>query len=161
MEQIVPGVFKRALAGNTNIPILLNHDENRKLGDTNTNLQLFEDSIGLRAIAEITDPEVVKKAKEKKLRGWSFGFIEKKASEEDATPNMKRRFVEGLELKEVSLIDERQRPCYQGTSVYVRAEGEEIIEQRMFETKAVYVNEDHKPDLSKYKNIIKDLGGTI
>jgi len=158
VEQMVPGVFKRAIERAKNIPMLLNHNEDRKLGDTDTNMQLFEDSIGLRVIAEITDPEVVKKAKERKLRGWSFGFVEEKASEEDTSSGMKRRFVEELELKEVSLIDERKRPCYQGTSVYVRSEGEEVVYERTFETKPVYTEE---ADLSEYKNVIKELGGKI
>ena len=36
--------------------------------------ELYEDNIGLRAIVEITDSDVIEKAKKKKLRGWSFGF---------------------------------------------------------------------------------------
>lgn len=163
VEQMVPGVFKNSLEKNSDIPILLNHDEKRNLGDTKTNLKLFEDSIGLRAITEITDQEVIEKAKKKKLRGWSFGFVEKKASEEDTSSGMKRRFVEELELKEVSLIDDRKNPCYCGTSVYVRADEEEVIEERASEAEMVYeeVAEERAKDLSEYKNAIKELGGTI
>ena len=92
VEQIVPGVFKRALSKNE-VKILLNHDENRALGSTETNLTLQEDAIGLRATAEITDAEVLQKAKAGKLRGWSFGFYEKDASEEDMPNGLKRRYV--------------------------------------------------------------------
>lgn len=160
VEQMVPGVFKRALKSADNIKILLNHDKKREIGDTKTNLKLFEDSIGLRAIAEITDAEVIKKAKEKKLRGWSFGFVEKKASEEDTNTGMKRRFVEELELKEVSLIDERKNPCYRGTSVYIRADEEEVVEERASETEPIYEETGKLSDgLKEYKDIIKELGG--
>ena len=59
IEQIIPGAFKKALDRDKNIRMLLNHDYNRDLGGTDSNLRLFEDSIGLRAIAEITDAEVI------------------------------------------------------------------------------------------------------
>ncbi len=78
IEQIVPGAFKKALERADDIEILLNHDHSRRLGSTKENIKLFEDNIGLRAIAEITDAEIVKKAKEKKLRGWSFGLSKRK-----------------------------------------------------------------------------------
>ena len=110
VEQIVPGVFKRALERNE-VDLLLDHDESRNLGSTATNLELREDAIVLRARAEISDPEIIKKAKDKKLRGWSFGFRERDASEEDIPNGMKRRYVEDMELIEVSLIDEKKIPC--------------------------------------------------
>lgn len=159
VEQIVPGVFKRALEHN-DVKLLLNHDASRELGSTSTNLELYEDSIGLHARAEVTDPEVIKKAREKKLRGWSFGFLEKDASREDITDVMERRFVEEMDLVEVSIIDERKQPCYEGTSVEVRAEGEILLTPEALEVRADYVQtETPKPsvDLSKYQNRIKEL----
>lgn len=95
----------------------MNHDYSRELGSTKTNLQLFEDNIGLRAIAEITDAEVIEKAKKGELRGWSFGFIERAAKEEDTDSGLKRRFVEDMDLKEVSIIDNRKIPCYASLSL--------------------------------------------
>ena len=71
VEQIVPGAFARALTKN-DVDILLNHDGNKVLGSTQTNLSLEEDSIGLKARAVITDTEVIEKARAKKLKGWSF-----------------------------------------------------------------------------------------
>ena len=47
VEQIVPGVFERALRHNE-VQLLLNHDKSRNLGSTSTNLELYEDSIGQR-----------------------------------------------------------------------------------------------------------------
>lgn len=158
VEQIVPGVFKRALSKNE-VNILLNHDENRALGSTETNLTLQEDAIGLRATAEITDAEVLQKAKAGKLRGWSFGFYEKDASEEDMPNGLKRRFVEEMVLVEVSIIDERKIPCYEGTSIETRAEGKEVIRADVLEVRADVVeqNEESSFDLSNYKKRIKDL----
>lgn len=158
IEQIVPGAFKRAIQQNE-VQLLLDHDETRVLGSTETNLKLFEDNIGLRAIAEITDAEVIQKAKENKLRGWSFGFLELAASEEDSAKGLKRRYVEEMKLKEVSLIDEKRVPCYIGTSVETRAEGEEVVEPDVLETRAMYteVSQEQPVDLDAYKNRIKKL----
>ena len=86
------------------------------LGGTKSNLTLREDAIGLRAHAEIDNPEVVQKAKEKRLRGWSFGFTN--PTEERADRNgMPVRTISDLTLKEVSLIDDTMRPWYTSTTV--------------------------------------------
>ncbi len=158
VEQIVPGAFKRAL-GRREVKLLLNHD--REIGSTEKNLTLYEDSIGLRAHAEIDDAEVVEKARKKKLRGWSFGFYERYASEEEIKNNMKRRYVEELDLEEVSIIDERKIPCYEGTSIETRAEGSELVKTEIIETRAEYQDEPYRkpdgPDYSKYENKIKEL----
>lgn len=159
VEQIVPGAFKRALEQNE-VDLLLDHDENRKLGSTQTNLTLCEDAIGLRARAEITDPEVIQKARDKKLRGWSFGFYERDASEEDIPNGMKRRYIEEMQLVEVSLIDEKKVPCYTGTSIETRAEGKEILTAEPLEVRAEYAQVETPKetiDYSSYKNRIKNL----
>lgn len=159
VEQIVPGAFKRALEQN-DVDLLLDHDENRKLGSTQTNLTLCEDAIGLRARAEITDPEVIQKARDKKLRGWSFGFYERDASEEDIPNGMKRRYIEEMQLVEVSLIDEKKVPCYTGTSIETRAEGKEILTAEPLEVRAEYAKVETPKetiDYSSYKNRIKNL----
>lgn len=160
VEQIVPGVFKRALKRNE-VKVLLNHDETREIGSTETNAHLHEDNIGLRAHVEITDAEVVEKARLGKLRGWSFGFRELDASEETISENLNRRFVEEMELVEVSIIDERKIPVYQGTSIETRAEGKETVFAEVLETRAEYVKEPQKQqseiDYSKYRNRLKEL----
>lgn len=159
VEQIVPGVFQRAIRHNE-VQLYLNHDSSRVLGSTSTNLELHEDSIGLHARAEVTDPEVIDKARKKKLRGWSFGFRERDASTEAITDAMERRYVEDMELIEVSIVDERKLPCYEGTSLEVRAEGEMVLTPEPLEVRADYVEVEtpEKPaDLSKYRNRIKEL----
>ena len=118
VEHIVPKTFQRALEKNEDIFCLLNHEPMRVLGSTKEgNIELFEDNIGLRAICEITDSEVIEKAKSNKLRGWSFGFEAVKEHEETLNDNLKRRFVDEMNLVEVSIIDERKIPCYVGTSI--------------------------------------------
>lgn len=117
--------------------------------------------------AEIDDPEVVQKAKEKRLRGWSFGFTS--PAEERADRNgMQVRTITGLILKEVSLIDDTMRPWYPSTTVETRAgeESEETFEIRAEEFEADYIgfedkNEPEKPDNSKLKNLIKKYGGNV
>lgn len=158
VEQIVPGAFQRALQRNE-VLLLLDHDDNRVLGSTEKNLTLYEDAIGLRAHAEIDDSEVIEKARLKKLRGWSFGFMELDASEEETKSGIKRRFVEDMKLVEVSIIDERKIPCYQGTSIETRAEGKEKIMPDVVEVRAIYdiIKETEPADYSKYKNRIKEL----
>lgn len=157
IEQIVPGVFQRALQHNE-VELLLNHDADRNLGSTRTNLTLYEDAIGLRAHAEIDDAEVIEKARLKKLRGWSFGFHEIDASEEAMQNGMKRRFIEEMELIEVSIVDDRKIPCYRGTSIEARAEGKELVMSDVIEVRAIYGENKAAPvDYSNYKNRIKEL----
>lgn len=158
VEQIVPGAFRRALSRNE-VKLLLNHEETRLLGSTEKNLELYEDSIGLHARAVVTDPEVVQKARDRKLRGWSFGFYEHDASEETINGGMERRFVEELELVEVSVIDERKIPCYEGTSIEARAEGKALIIPEPMETAMNYTTgrQAQRQDYTKYRERIGRL----
>jgi len=138
VEQIMPKAFERALSKAANIDILLNHDKKRNLGSTvGGNLELFEDNIGLRAIATITDAEVITKAKNKELRGWSFGFYSDKDKWEDVSEGLQRRFVEELELTEVSIIDNTRIPAYIGTSIETREDKEVTVETREEDAKAI------------------------
>ena len=125
VEQIRAGAFGEALRAAKNVDILLNHDKGRKLGSTSEGtLSLYEDSIGLRASADIRDADVISEARAGRLRGWSFGF-KKLASEIESRANtVPRRIVTSMALNEVSLIDDRYTPCYAGTSIELRADGE-------------------------------------
>lgn len=162
IEQIMPGAFTKALerakASGRAIELLLNHD--KKVGDTNTNLQLIEDNIGLRAICEVTDAEVVKEAREGKLQGWSFGFTNARAQEEDVSENMKRRFVEDMDLIEVSLIDDRKTPCYAGTSINTRADATtETVETRSLDIVGATITDSAAAmeQLKQYRARINEL----
>src|SRR5690349_8893626 len=64
VEKIVPKTFEKALAKTDDVELRFNHDEKRRLGSMKDgNLQLYEDNIGLRAIATVSDDEVIQKAK--------------------------------------------------------------------------------------------------
>lgn len=125
VEQIAAGAFGNALRAAKNVDMLLNHDKGRKIGSTSEGtLTLTEDSIGLRASADITDDEVVEKARNGLLRGWSFGFKATDTEIEQRSQGVPRRHVKALNISEVSLIDDRYRPCYAGTSIELRADEE-------------------------------------
>lgn len=160
VEQIEPRAFQRALERANNVDLLLNHDKGKKLGSTKEgNLQLFEDNIGLRAICTVTDAEVLQKAKEKKLKGWSFGMFASKDRKEERANDIPRRHIEDLDLFEVSIIDDRLSPCYVGTSIEQRADQEVITEQRGDEFRAVTEDQTHKTpiDYTVFEDKIKKI----
>ncbi len=160
VEQITPKTFQRAVEKSDDILCLLNHEPSRVLGSTKKgNIELFEDNIGLRAICNITDSEVIRKAKENKLRGWSFGFEAVKEHEEQASENLKRRFVDEMNLFEVSIIDDRKVPCYFGTSIETRADKNSKIEYRGEEFKAKILNYEKQVDYSAYEKILNKIKG--
>ena len=131
VEQVVPGTFHKALSRATNVDLLLNHNESRKLGSIiEGNLKLFEDNIGLRAIATITDEEVIEKAIAGKLKGWSFGFYLNNDRWETDSKGIKRRFLEDIELLEVSILDDTKNPAYIATSIETRDNKEVLREIR-------------------------------
>lgn len=165
IEKIQQGAFQRSLEKRENVDLLLNHDKNRKLGSTSEgNLELFEDNIGLRAICTVTDKEVIEKAKNKQLRGWSFGFYAEKDKWEKPEEGYEKRTVEELDLFEVTIVDDTRNPAYSATSIEMRDNEEILTENRVTDFKAVTVDEtveDEKRteniDYSKYENAIKEL----
>ena len=156
IERICSGAFKKALTRADDVAILLNHDWKRQLGSTKQgNLQLEEDAIGLHARAVITDPEVVEDARRGNLVGWSFGFQDRDVENamEDGLPLRK---VRDLDLKEVSLLNRKMTPAYNGTLVTTRAvDGEEEIQFRAeplldeFETEVQEAVENLEAELDK------------
>lgn len=138
VEQVVPGTFHKALSRARNVDLLLNHNESRKLGSIiEGNLKLFEDNIGLRAIATITDEEVIEKAIAGKLKGWSFGFYLNNDRWETDSKGIKRRFLEDIELLEVSILDNTKNPAYIATSIETRDNKEVLREIRTADFNAV------------------------
>lgn len=138
VEKICAGAFKRALSRADDVRILLNHDWQRDLGGTKSGeLELEEDNIGLHARATITDPEVIKDARNGDLVGWSFGFDDMPDGVEetrDSETGLPFRKVKDLALYEVSLLNRRKSPAYAGTLVNVR------------DDKQIFISEDNLPD---------------
>lgn len=153
VEQVMPKAFERALMKAENVDLLLNHDKNRKLGSTKEgNLELFEDNIGLRAICTVFDEEVIKKAKNNELRGWSFGFYINKDHWEEKD-GIQRRYLEELELNEVSILDNTRVPAYIATSIETREEQDVVKETRGEEFKAVIEDKSQKEEKRENKTV--------
>ena len=124
IEQIMPGAFAKSLAHAGKVELRFNH---RKILDSDT-LKLREDNIGLLAAADVTDDDVIAAAERKELRGWSFGFVKQKdhwKTDEDGT---RHRYVDELELREVSVLD--KTPAYIATSIETRDDDEVLVEFR-------------------------------
>lgn len=141
------------------VNILLNHNWDKKIGDTSSNLKLKEDVIGLRAHAELTDKEVIKLAKENKLRGWSFDMVKPTVTRAEQENGLPIRTVTDFDINEVSLIS-NMKPWYNSTTVETRADGETVKELRAeeFDTEVInYLNQNkNKQELKK---MIQKLGG--
>ena len=147
VEQIQPGAFALALSKNATVQMLLNHNEERVLGQTGDNLELEEDSIGLHARATVTDPEVIELARSGKLVGWSFGFYQLDArTAYDYDSHIERSIVTELDLREVSIIDDTMLPVYAGTSVHARAEEKDKLITRAMSSDIIRTVDDRKAE---------------
>lgn len=167
VERICKGAFKKALGRAEDVRILLNHNWDRDLGGlADKNLELNEDAIGLHARATIKDADVVKKARNGDLVGWSFGFTDRDV-ENGEEKGLALREVKDLDLYEVSLIDRSKIPAYDGTLVAVRTADESKalnisdvteLSVRVTEEK----KEEPKPkevDYTEYKKMISEMKG--
>lgn len=127
IERICKGAFKRALERNKDVQLLLNHNWNKNLGSTQRgNLELTEDSIGLKARAVISDPDVIADARQGNLVGWSFGFEDiPNGFIERIIDGIKHRAVKDLNLYEVSILNRAKTPAYDGTLIMARDDGED------------------------------------
>lgn len=134
IERICKGAFSKALKRADDVRILLNHDRSKDLGGiTDGNLELEEDSIGLHARAIIRDADVVQKAKNGDLVGWSFGFYDREVENKRDENGFPLRDVKDLDLEEVSLLDRTCIPAYDGTLVAVRSAESSIFYGESFE----------------------------
>lgn len=130
IEKIKAGAFKNALKRNDNVKVLLNHNPDRELANTKDGTAILEeDNIGLRAEVTITDPEVVEKARNHKLVGWSFGFYSN-SDEVAQEATIATRTVTDMDLVEVSILDDTKSPAYYGTSIETRSEDGAMMEVR-------------------------------
>lgn len=164
IEVVKAGTFGRAISENKNIELRFNHRD--ILGSTaKGDLELKEDNIGLYAKAKITDINVIDKARKGELRGWSFGFVNKKAEWERNEP-IRKRYLEEIELREVSILD--KTPAYIATSIEMRGETESLVEHRLVEdepeVEEMRENKEDKPSYffaEKELELIKIKGGVI
>ena len=147
IERVKKGAFKRAIERNDDVRVLLNHDWNKDLGGSKDGtLELIEDNIGLKARATIRDSDVIKKARNGDLVGWSFGYTDRDVDLHDEN-GMTTRDIKDMNLYEVSILDKTRMPAYDGTLITVRSEknemqyrGEELIDG--VETETLEVREE-------------------
>ena len=156
VEKIKAGAFQRSLdrakRTGSDVKVLLNHNYSRELTSTrDASTKLYEDNIGLRCRCEIRDAEVIKKAREGKLVGWSFGFLPIRDSWEKEG-DISHRELRELELKEVSILDNSKVPAYDGTSIETR--DDDLIETREMEDSIETVATSQKDKNYKLKNKI-------
>lgn len=172
IERIRKGAFKRAIQKNSDIHVLLNHDWSRDLGSTTRgNLELTEDSIGLKARVVTDDPEVIDDARNNRLVGWSFGFHDAPEGVQESVYNgMRQRIVNDMDLREVSILNSRRRPAYEGTLINARDDEPPIYLAEDF-VNAVNIRDETDPqpqdsdeikeeptfDNSKYKQMIAEM----
>lgn len=173
LERICAGAFKKALARNSDVRILLNHDWNRDLGGTaDGNLELTEDAIGLHARTTIKDKEVAEQARRGDIVGWSFGFQDREV-EETQEQGLPVRNVRDLDLAEVSLISRGKIPAYDGTLVNVRTADDtqslnvsdllenniKLVEETRSEEQPEKKQENKAIDYTQYKTMISEMKG--
>ncbi|HAR73065.1 MAG TPA: HK97 family phage prohead protease, partial [Flavobacteriaceae bacterium] len=105
--------------------------------------------------------EVVEKARNKDLRGWSFDFVKEENGDVWEEKDGKQiRTLTNFIMSEVSLIDKSMIPCYSATSLEIRGDNEEIHrETRATECEVVTedIKETQNIDYSVYENKIKEL----
>lgn len=159
IERICKGAFRRAIDRSQDIHVLLNHDWDRDIGSTaDGTLELSEDSIGLKARVVTDDPEIVEDARRGRLVGWSFGF-EDRDVEEGSYNGMRQRIVKDLDLFEVSILNDKKRPAYEGTLINARDDEKPIYlsENLITEMNIREVKEESKIDYTEYQNMIAEM----
>lgn len=118
------GVFQSAIDKAMEIPLLLEHNWNKKIATTaNNTLELREDQIGLRFDAVIDDENIYAQVKSGVINSCSFGFRALEEDIEEINNRLEKRYVRGIELLEVSLV---KNPAYIGSLVESRAYEEEM-----------------------------------
>lgn len=120
-EMISPGAFQDSLNKYGDVALTFNHERVIAEGP---DIQLFEDNIGLRYIANIDDIEVLAKGLSGSLKGCSFSFNALKENEENIN-NYSVRKVNKLKLQEVSILE--NDPAYECTSINIRSIPESLL----------------------------------
>ena len=159
IERICKGAVRRAIDRSKDIHVLLNHDWDRDIGSiADGTLELSEDSIGLKARVVTDDPEIVEDARKGRLVGWSFGF-EDRDVEEGSYNGMRQRIVKDLDLFEVSILNDKKRPAYEGTLINARDDEKPIYlsENLITEMNIREVKEEAKIDYTEYQNMIAEM----
>lgn len=156
VEVIEQRAFQRAIGKASNIDLMLDH-EKRIASTADGTLKVYEDAVGLRAEAIVTDVETIQGARGKKLKGWSFNMINVKDELEERAGQLPLRKVKDFDMTEITLAL-KKNPFYSSTSIEVRADEEKEIEIRTEDTEITVVEtQKNEVNLSKYQNRINRL----
>lgn len=160
VEVVESGVFRAALDRAENINMTVDHEPDKVVASTKEGLSLYEDNIGLRAEAVVTDEETVENARKGKIKGWSFGMRKVVDTLEERADKLPLRHIKGMDLDHITLVVKKQ-PVYSATSVELRAdsEEEERMELRCEETEVVTKEEKRAIDYSEFENRLKTIKG--
>lgn len=156
-ERVKAGTFRKALKRAEDIRILSNHEWSKDLGGIRDgNLHLDEDAIGLRAEADIYDADVIEDAKAGNLVGWSFGFypIESRDTSEDGMPI--KELID-IDLREVSLLNRKHIPAYDGTLVMVRDNEPKMVIGESMMADDVDVREESEENDDSIKEALAEI----
>lgn len=156
-EVMCSGVFKRAIEKANEIPLLFEHNWDKKLASTDDkSLELYEDNIGLRFAAKIQNEEVYNLVKEGAINACSFGFRALNEKIEPINAKLEKRYVDSIELLEVSLV---KNPAYIGSLCETRSATQEQLEGldlEDLEERTEKLEEDEKEE-DKDKNSEKEI----
>lgn len=120
IETIEPGTFQRAIDRARNIRLTVDHGSDTYASTEDGTLTIYEDQIGLYADAIISDPLLIKTAKDGKIRGWSFGFtVNRDTVDHPVGSAYPLRRVSDINLDHVSIVV-NQYPVYNATSWELR-----------------------------------------
>lgn len=124
IETMKKGVFQRAIERIDDIPLLFEHDWDKKLASTRCkNLVLKEDNIGLKFEAILESRNVYEQVRAGVINSCSFGFNPISQEKIPVNSRLEKRFVTEIELLEVSLV---KNPAYVGSLAETRAYEEEL-----------------------------------
>ena len=160
VEVIEQGAFQRAIdAAVDGVKMLLDHNPSRLLASTSdSTLSVHEDEIGLRAEALVTDPEVIEGARAGRLRGWSFNMRNVKDEVEERAEELPLRHVKAFDMDEITLAMNKV-PVYSATSVEIRAEEAEDVEERasVEAVELVLPPEEPEDPIAEYKKRLEKI----
>ena len=158
IEVIEPRAFEQALSRAENVTMTKDHIRENVLAETRTEtLKLYEDAIGLKAEALITDPKTIEEARANKIKGWSFGMKNIQDEIEERAGALPLRKVKSLDLDHVTLVVNKT-PAYAATSIEVRAdETVDELETRTFSGEITVHDSVRLFDNTEYKNRLQKI----
>lgn len=164
-EKISPGAFTKTLSDGNDKFMLINHDWNKVVGRTNSNLTLSQDDTGLAFTLEVPNTvdgnDLLENVRLGLIKGCSFGFnIVNQECNWDDDYNFYRNITE-VELLEITATP---IPAYSDTTIAAarsKTQIESIKEMRNKEIEARKQADNKNEPENKEKEIFKRNAGFI